>query len=562
MTASMPQARRLRFAILCRGLAFPAWQAAALRTLLASGIAEAVLLIIDEREGPRPRGFRTLLYRAYQRLWALPRLKALRPEDLTAELGHLPQSRIGSLPEAARAMRSHRLDMILQLAPAAVSPEFLAASRFGIWTYDDPAAEDRHGMLSAFWAYRHGRSLLSRALLRLTAEGPRLLHGGSFRAGASWARSLDAALFGSADWCLRACRELLLEREQACSDPPVAAEATPRRFPGTGDVLAFLARRMGTLLAAAFRRCFLLEYWNIGIVDAPIERVVADGVPTALRWLGPPRPLHYYADPCALPEQPGAILVEEYSHAQKLGWISVIPLTGEDHSPRRIAPFDHGTHRSYPYLLSADGTIFCVPESAADRRVELYRALRFPDQWQHAATLIEDFPALDSTLFFHDGHWWLLCTSSDEGGEHKLHAWHAPALLGPWQPHPLNPLKCDVSSSRPAGRPFVMAGSLYRPAQDCSQTYGGAIVVNRIIALTPSDFRETPAGRIAPAAAGGYGAGLHTLCSFGSRTVIDGKRFAFDLRAAYLKARRPRRPAAAMAVATRAASPAGGLWQQ
>jgi hypothetical protein len=540
MTAST--LRPLRFALLCRNLTLPAWQAAALRILRASGDGEVVLLIINEGEAPRAPaapGAGGLLYRAYQHFWTRPRLRALRPVDLTAELGDLPQIRVSVLADTAGTVRSHDPDVILQLSPVALPRELLAAARFGIWTYD-AAAKDGHGMLSAFWAYRHGRAVLPRALLRLTADGPQHLHGGRFRAGASWTASLDAALFGSADWCLRACRQFVRDEEEGRTTALPVAEATLCPLPGTRDVLAFIARRIGSLLRATFRRCFLLDYWNIGIVDAPIERVIAAGLPARIGWLTAPRPLHYHADPFALPEQPHAVLVEEYSHTRKLGWISALPLAGADRSARRIALFGHGTHRSYPCLFSAEGAIFCVPESAADRRVDLYRALHFPEQWQHAATLIDDFPALDSTVFFHDGRCWLLCTSGEAGGEHKLYAWHAPALLGPWTPHRLNPLKCDVSSSRPAGRPFVMDGSLYRPAQDCSRTYGGAIVINRILTLTPGDFLEEPAGRIVPAAGSGYGAGLHTVCPFGDRTIIDGKRFVFDLRAPYLKARRAR----------------------
>ena len=40
-------------------------------------------------------------------------------------------------------------------------------------------------------------------------------------------------------------------------------------------------------------------------------------------------------------------------------------------------------------------------------------------------------------------------------------------------------VKTDVRSARPAGTPFVYQGELYRPAQDCSRTYGGSIVIHR-----------------------------------------------------------------------------------
>jgi hypothetical protein len=470
----------------------------------------------------------------------VPRLKALRPVDLTDELGHVPAV---WRQERARGLRAddlaelHRCrpDFIVQFAFSGLADDVAAASRFGIWSYD-LYPEDCHGTLTAFWAYRRGRSTLPRALLRVGGAHSGVLHRGSFRAGAGGASSIDAALFGSANWCVRICRQLLLDGAKA--SPPLGALPERRPRPGNGDVLRFLVRRAGALLMAFFRQYFLLEYWNIGLVDADIRRVISNGAPASVRWLPAPRPLHYHADPFALADQPGSILFEEYSHATGLGWISTISLTEGESAPRRIEAFDQGTHRSYPFLFSFEGATFCVPESGSDRRVDLYRAVRFPDLWQHAGVLIDDFPALDSSVFFHDDRWWLFCTNGDAGGEHKLYAWHAMSPLGPWEPHGLNPLKCDVSSSRPAGRPFLLDGALYRPAQDCSETYGGAVVINRIVALTPTDFAEVPAARIRPAAESGYGAGLHTLCPFGSMTIIDGKRFRFDLRAPYLKAKR------------------------
>lgn len=541
-------ARKLRFAIVCRGFAFPAWQAAALRDLLASGLAEPVLLlIVDESADNAPteaRTWRSLFYRLYQRFWGVPRLKALRPVDLTEEIGHLPaiwqqEHAAGFGASEVTELRGCRPDFILQFAFLHDADELSSACRFGIWTYD-AYPEDCHGTLTAFWSYRQGRPTLARALLRVGGVPSGVLHQGWFRAGASCAGSLDAALFGSADWCMRVCRQLLLALDGASALPPLGA--LPGRTPpaGNGDVLRFLARRAGAMIMAVFRQYFLLEYWNIGIIDAEIERVVSCGAPASVRWLPSPRPLHYHADPFALPSQPGAILFEEYNHATGLGWISAISLADRESAPRRIAAFDQGTHRSYPFLFSFEGATFCIPESASDRRVELYRAVRFPDLWQHAGTLIKDFPALDSSLFFHGDRWWLFCTSGEPGGEHKLYAWHATDLLGTWEPHALNPLKCDVSSSRPAGRPFLMGGALFRPAQDCSRTYGGAVVVNRIVTLTPTDFAEIPTARIAPSAASGYGDGLHTLCPFGRTTIIDGKRYRFDLRAPYLKVKRAR----------------------
>jgi len=66
----------------------------------------------------------------------------------------------------------------------------------------------------------------------------------------------------------------------------------------------------------------------------------------------------------------------------------------------------------------------------------------------------------------------LFFTDADDGPLTKLRVWFADDLLGSWCPHPGNPVKPDIRSARPAGTPFVHDGALYRPAQDCSRTYG------------------------------------------------------------------------------------------
>jgi hypothetical protein len=124
-----------------------------------------------------------------------------------------------------------------------------------------------------------------------------------------------------------------------------------------------------------------------------------------------------------------------------------------------------------------------------------------------------------------DERLWLFVGMAEHGAapDDELHLFSSTALLGPWEPHPANPVVSDVRSARPAGRIFRYGQDLIRPSQDCSRRYGHAIVLNRIEVLTTSEYRETAAGRIEPdwfprlLATHTYG--------FGERVeVIDGKR--------------------------------------
>jgi hypothetical protein len=244
------------------------------------------------------------------------------------------------------------------------------------------------------------------------------------------------------------------------------------------------------------------------------------------RWLPEPKG-RFLADPFAITESDGlTVFAEDYDWKTEVGHIAAIQVNdaiiGSPAPTIRLA-----THLSYPYILEAQGQLYCIPESSETNEVALYRASEDRSAWTKAATLISGISIIDPTIFEHGGQWWLFGTRADAGDNWKLFAWHANHLMGPWRPHLANPIKTDIRSSRPAGPLFSYNGHLYRPAQDCSSGYGAGVVVNRVLALTPGEFEEVAVSRIGPDVRGRYPTGLHTICGAGGRTIIDGSRSAF-----------------------------------
>jgi hypothetical protein len=167
-----------------------------------------------------------------------------------------------------------------------------------------------------------------------------------------------------------------------------------------------------------------------------------------------------------------------------------------------------------------------IPESAANRTIELYRATDFPDTWRLERVLMDDVYALDPTLLIQDGKFWLFVCLPERGAAHgdELSLFMSDTLDGPWLPHPANPVVSDVRSARPAGRLFVRDGSLIRPAQDASGGYGRAVVFNRVEIVAEAEYRETPMGGIGTEWLRGN-RGTHTY-NFDSRfEVVDGRRW-------------------------------------
>jgi hypothetical protein len=140
---------------------------------------------------------------------------------------------------------------------------------------------------------------------------------------------------------------------------------------------------------------------------------------------------------------------------------------------------------------------------------------------------VADVKAVDPTMVFFLGYWWLFFTDRKYSNTH-LYLYYASELTGEFKPHRKNPVKIDIRSARPAGTPFIKDGRLYRPAQDCSVTYGGRVALNRVLHISPDDFSEETVNFIEPANDSRYNQGLHTISGVGNYTLIDGKRYCLN----------------------------------
>jgi hypothetical protein len=286
------------------------------------------------------------------------------------------------------------------------------------------------------------------------------------------------------------------------------------------------ARNVLTRLAREITR----EQWAVGVIAAPVTTVCHSFDPAQIRWLPVPAD-GFLADPFGVSREDGTLVVmaEALSWREGRGRIVTFEARpdGEVTSPRDVFAFT--SHASYPQLIEHAGVLYCIPETLAQRRVQLFRADPFPNRWVPDTVLLEDFAGADATVCQHNGRWWLFVGNHDDQDETKLFVFHAGDLRGPWLPHAANPVKCDLRSARPAGPLFLVDGALHRPAQDCSRTYGGAIVINRIERLTPEEFVERPVQHLAPAAHGPYPHGLHTLSGAGNVTLVDGKKHVISI---------------------------------
>lgn len=453
------------------------WQRTVLEALERSGLPITISAMWSRRQR------RSLAVRAYARLDRWPSSVDRAGDETAASAGPevvLDLTAAGAAPEAAAAptmfLHPRGLDEDAMLAA-------LAAGRqvFQIEVRVKTAAGERCAAASTV--------ALTRYSARRSAERIRE------RAAALTVRALDD--FGSRDgWA-----------DAEPSAPPTIERAAS---PAVARLVA------GAAGAAAVLRLTRVD-WRVAYGTAPSDRPFA--IPHDLRHVPAP-PGRFYADPFLARTTDGTFLfVEDFDLRLGRAAISVIDLsTGE---ARRAVTAEH--HLSYPIVFEVDGTWYMLPEQAESGRVVLLRCEQLPDRWVTDTVLLDGIRAYDPTPFWDGDLWWLFCAMGTGSGsvDDELHVWFAPTLRGPFTPHPANPVVSNVVGARPGGRIVRDRGRLLRPAQDGSGEYGRAIVVNEILALTPTEYRERPVLTLTAHDLGA--AGIHTIDVAGDLAVIDTK---------------------------------------
>lgn len=319
------------------------------------------------------------------------------------------------------------------------------------------------------------------------------------------------------------------------SDTPARAAPAPLATAGVVWSACVVARHVWRSLLFVTRRLFWREQWCLMIGDHPAAAVGAGrGEAGGRAWAIRPRHVivpgadRYWADPHVVPGgDDRLILVEEYMYATRRGRIALLRLgeAGEVAEARTVLEKD--CHLSYPAVFEVGEDLYMVPESSELGRVEAFRCADFPWRWEAAGTLIDGVRAIDSSIVEHGGRWWLFATVMDEPWltpRDTLDVYYADdPVKGPWVAHLGNPVMCDARLARPAGRPFVLDGRLYRPSQDCSRRYGYGIRINEVVTLSTTAYREREVSFIEPvwdqfAAAHSYALGEHSV-------VIDAMRW-------------------------------------
>jgi hypothetical protein len=535
----------LRVGVLLDGYTQPAWVARTLETVTASSIASLVLVV--KNEAPvvvadgwvrrRVSDWRHLLYMAYRKVD--DELFHPTPDAFAAvDVGPLVKSAAVIAVEPrmttysdyfseadVAAIRAYDLDVALRFGFRILRGDALRIARYGVWSYHHGDNTVNRGGPAGFWEVLEGTPVTGSVLQILTEQ----LDGGQviYRSYAatdrlSVKRNRNNYYWKTSDFVIRKLADVHDGGAPAVAPEPAEYRPYSHRLyrrPTNGE-MARLLWQWGTSNAGrALRRISHPSQWTLAY-----QLGVAPAAPELHRFrrLAPPAD-RMWADP--FPVKHGDryyVFLEELVYRRGPGYVAVMALDEAGNHTPPVPVLKRPYHLSYPFVFEWQGTYYMIPETRKSRRIELYRCTRFPDAWELDRVLMDEVNAVDTTLVHHGGTWWMFTCLAVEGALNwdELHVFHADTPLGPWRPHRRNPVKSDVRSARPAGRFFCRDGTWYRPAQDCSQRYGYAVSINKVLRLDADAYEETEVAKLLPNWSRDLRA-THTLNSVDALTIVD-----------------------------------------
>ncbi len=547
----------LRFGIMCDGYVFKKWQGRVIESLISSGLTEPVLLIINENPAfenktlvKKLRSYlnRKLLFKVYMRFVCKP--DSLENIDLRDLLKDIPSISCSTqlkgkyseyfINEDIEKIKEHNTDFILRFGFNIIRGEVLKVPKYGVWSYHHSDEMIYRGGTTGFWEIYKNDNVSGAALQRLTdkLDAGIFLKKGYFKTiKHSYSAQIDNLLYGCIDFPKQVCIDIFNNAAAYMNKPPSETKAPLYFIPNNLQMLCFFGKLFKNKLSFHYNELFFTEQWNIGVVKEPIQSLIYDLRFTIydlntkskdIKWATLTNRFSCKAD-CFGYESEGKIniLFEDFSYEKMKSSLGKIEFDDVSGFANERTLLEKTYHLSYPYIFKVDNELYCIPESYQNKQISLYKVDKATGELIFVKTLIDNISAIDSTIVFYNDKWWLFCTRKEHDSNTNLFVYYSDLFDGEYIPHANNPVKTDIRSARPAGTPFIYDSQLYRPSQNCSKTYGGQIVINRVEKISPFEFEEHEAAVIKSFDDISFRDGVHTISSVGDYCLIDVKRHRF-----------------------------------
>lgn len=532
---------KLKLGILLDSYQIPAWIYHSLERVVNSSQVEILLVVLNEKKnfedenGRNLRNRRTVLYELFnktdERIFnrGPNALEIMNAEKLL--LG-IPVIKVKPLkremtyyiePSDIDEIREIGLDIFVKIGFGMLRGDILTASKYGVWTYWF------EGYPPGFWEVVKGQHETKSYLLILDEEangGRTIYHSSTSTYPFSPARNRDRSLWLASSFLPRQIALLhrlgekgffaTIKKYEQVKPPLQQKSPTP---PSNLLSLWLVATLLAKNIIEIFRRNYYLDGWFL-LFDMNAPGSMSFG---NYKKIIPPKD-RFWSDPHVIQKNGNYyVFVEEFTYDTKKGHISVIVVDQQGNPSDPVRVLEKEYHLSYPYVFRWKDKVYLIPESADNRSIDLYECLEFPVRWTHKIKLMQNIKAVDTTVLFAQGKWWLFTGVAENEAsfpEVELFLFFSDNLFtSEWTSHPKNPIVSDLRSARPAGRIFARDGKLFRPSQNCSKSYGYGFNLNEILVLSETDYEEKTVVSVIP-----WDKSIratHTYSVEGKFTIID-----------------------------------------
>ena len=436
----------------------------------------------------------------------------------------LERSDVDSTTRAA-VLSGLNLDVLLCLGQQVPDTNFIAAARHGAWSIEPTNDTIARGGPAGFWEVADRREFTGAQLRQHRHDGTSVIarRASYVTVRSSWNETRRRASAKSILLVLDALEELASVGRLR----PIADSRALRVFdrpvkgnPGPLTAARIIGLTATTTLRSAIDHRRRPGRWRILVNWGAIE---GRSLSEMIELVAPPG--RYWADPFVVTRAGRTqLFFEDLDLTTGRGRISTTQLTRDGHGPVDVvmAP-DH--HLSYPFLITVGDDLYMIPESCQAQEVTLWRCTEFPVGWEKVRVLLPGLSAVDTTVIYRDGRWWIFTSIDRSGfGDHadELHLFSTDDLLsGALVAHPRNPIVADPRMARMAGS-FITAsdGTLYRPAQIGGWHYGAGLKFMRVDLLDGEGYAETLVESVGPNWSRRR-EGIHHACSTPDVTVFD-----------------------------------------
>lgn len=416
---------------------------------------------------------------------------------------------IAAFPQESLDLKSYaQLDIIVNFGSHPPNKNLVTKTKYGIWEYRFGRGEWNNERATGYWEVVEDHTLTSAELYArgMISQGEYILYRSQIATYRfSPARNRNGIYWFASSFLIRQMRlmsrvgeERFIQVTAKYNIGPGFPGGRSPKFPSNWEMLKGGLITLGRTIKEQYFRLFFHDYWYLlfNFCDHPTFDI------NQFRRLTPPKGT-FWADPCII-DKDGKyyIFVEEYSYAQRKGHLSVFEMESSGTCVDPVTILEKKYHLSYPFVFEQAGKYYMVPESGANKSIDLYDCEEFPYKWKYRISLMEGLRAVDTTMFYYEGKWWLFTGIRENEGAYpdvELFLFYSDTLFTKdWKSHPLNPVVSDVTNSRPAGGVYLKDGKLYRPAQNCSKIYGNSFNINEILCLSETDYKEKKITTIRP----------------------------------------------------------------